>query len=269
MNPDTNSSPTLALTFDVDTEEVWLAEDPRNATRPVLLSQGGYEMRRGLPEVLRLLRSNEVTGTFFVPGRVAERHPDAVRAIADDGHEVACHGYTHRSPADLPLDEETEELTRALAAFDRLGIQVSGYRSPSWELSASSLGILEKAGIRYSSNFMDDVVPYIHPGTRIVELPVHWALDDAAHFWFSNESWSKKISTNSEVEEIWTDELLGIASIGGCCILTLHPQIIGRPGRLRLLERFIARAREVPGLRLATCADIAASTLPSEEGPRS
>ena len=104
---------------------------------------------------------------------------------------------------------------------------------------------------------MDDVHPYLHPGSNIVELPVHWSLDDAAHFWFSNASWDKKISTNSEVLEIWSAELLGIARLGGSCILTLHPQIIGRPGRLALLADFVQQAREISDLEILTCGEIA------------
>jgi peptidoglycan/xylan/chitin deacetylase (PgdA/CDA1 family) len=103
---------------------------------------------------------------------------------------------------------------------------------------------------------MDSVMPYKHEGTDVIELPVHWILDDAAHFWFDEGSWSKKISTNSEVEEIWLAEFKGIAALGGIAVLTCHPQIIGRPGRLPLLESIIERAK-ADGAWVATCGEIA------------
>ena len=108
-----------------------------------------------------------------------------------------------------------------------------GYRSPSWDFSAHTLALLETHGFRYSSNFMDDLVPYRHEGSGIVELPIQWTLDDAAHFWFDGATWTKKISTVGEVREIWQGEFLGIRKLGGCCIFTMHPQVIGRPYRTR------------------------------------
>jgi peptidoglycan-N-acetylglucosamine deacetylase len=66
--------------------------------------------------------------------------------------------------------------------FDFDAAEVFGYRSPSWELTAHSMGLLQKHGFRYSSNFMDDVRPYRHQGSGLVELPTQWLLDDAAHF---------------------------------------------------------------------------------------
>jgi peptidoglycan-N-acetylglucosamine deacetylase len=134
---------------------------------------------------------------------------------------------------------------------------VRGYRSPAWELSTSTLGLLAEHGFAYSSNLMDDLRPYRHPN-GIVELPVHWLLDDAAHFWFSAAEWLKKISTPSEVREIWTEELLGIRDLGGLCVLALHPQVIGRPSRLRMLDEFVGWVLELGDVRIAGMGEIAA-----------
>lgn len=253
--------PALALTFDVDADEVWLADDPEYANQPVARSQGLYDIRRGVPEVLKLLEAVQLTATFFVPGRVAERFPETVERIVGEGHELGLHGYTHRSPAGMRRDSERDELRRSLDILSAFGTSITGYRSPSWEISSATLELLEEAGVRYSSNFMDDIHPYLHPGSDIVELPVHWSLDDAAHFWFSNASWDKKISTNSEVLEIWGTELSGIAELGGTCVLTMHPQIIGRPGRLAVLKSFIQQAREIRSLEILTCGEIARQVI--------
>ena len=105
---------------------------------------------------------------------------------------------------------------------------------------------------------MDDIRPYVHEEAGIVELPVHWVLDDAVHFWFAEDDWAKKISTVAEVEAIWRAEFEGIHRLGGCCLFTMHPQFIGRPGRLPLLERMIALVRETPGVWVAQAHEIAA-----------
>ncbi|MBX6369513.1 MAG: polysaccharide deacetylase [Rhodospirillales bacterium] len=248
----------VAFTFDFDAESVWIGDDPANAERPSVLSQGTYGAKVAMPLLLELLEWRGVTATFFVPGVVAERYPERVEAIVAAGHELAVHGYTHTSPAKLSRDEEEAELVRAKGVLEGFGAEIRGYRSPSWDFSPHTLELLQAHGFAYSSNYMDDIRPYVHPGTSIVELPVQWILDDAAHWWFSPADWLKKISTTSEVRQIWEEELLGIERLGGCCILTMHPQVIGRPSRLAFLDGFIGFVQERPGLRIATCSEIAA-----------
>jgi hypothetical protein len=174
----------VAFTFDFDAEEVWLAGDPDAASKPGLLSMGAYGANVGVPELLRLLDRRGLPATFFVPGRVAEMHPDRVRDIAAAGHEVGAHGYTHRSPTALSRAEEEEELVKTKAILEGFGTAVRGYRSPAWEFSVNTLELLAAHGIGYSTNLMDRLHPYRH-ANGVVELPVQWILDDAAHFWFS------------------------------------------------------------------------------------
>jgi peptidoglycan-N-acetylglucosamine deacetylase len=248
-----------AFTFDFDAESVWLADDPKNAERPGLLSQGTYGAKVAVPLILELLEKHGVRATFFVVGQVAERYPDRVEAIVRAGHELGVHGYTHTAPGRLSRKDEEKELVRARSILEGFGARVTGYRSPSWDVSAHTLDLLEKHGFRYSSNFMDDVRPYRHEGRPLVELPVQWLLDDAAHWWFSAGDWSRKIATTAEVRSIWEEELTGIRELGGACIFTMHPQIVGRPSRLAFLDAFLEFARGLEGTWIAACDDIAES----------
>jgi peptidoglycan/xylan/chitin deacetylase (PgdA/CDA1 family) len=259
----------VAFTFDFDAEEVWLADDPANAARPGLLSQGTYGAKVGVPLILDLLARHIVPATFFVPGRVAERHGERVAEIVAAGHELGHHGYTHTSPTALSPEQEEEELIRGKELLERFTPQVRGYRSPSWEFTPNTLPLLEKHGFEYSSNLMDDIRPYRHETGDIVELPVHWSLDDAVHFWFAEDDWSKKISTADEVQAIWRAEFEGIRRLGGCCVFTMHPQFIGRPGRLPLLEQMISMVRSTPRVWIAQACEIAAHVRASKprEGP--
>ncbi len=245
------------FTFDLDAESVWIADNPANAQRPVALSQGRFGPRVALPWILALLARHHIQATFFVPGIVAERYPDAIHAIADAGHELAVHGYTHSPPTTLDRSEEEAALRRTHQLLGAMGPPPVGYRAPSWELSPYTLELLAKNGFSYSSNLMDDIVPYRHPGSRLIELPVHWTLDDAAHFAFDLEHWDKKMAAPSEVREIWEEEFEGFLDLGGAFILTLHPQIIGRPHRLKLLENFVQHVRSHEGVWIATCAELA------------
>lgn len=240
------------VSFDFDAEEVWIGEDPENARRPGTLSQGTYGAKVAVPRVLELLERLSLTATFFVPGRVAERYPDRVREIIDAGHEIGHHGYTHTSPTKLTRDQEESELAKGKEALEGLGAEVVGYRSPSWDLSPYTLDLLVEYGFQYSSNLMDDICPYRHPNHSIIELPVHWTLDDAPHFWLDAATWVNTIRSAAEVEAIWREELDGYLAAGGMFMLTMHPQIIGRPGRLLMLERFLRHLTGQEGIWVTT-----------------
>ena len=247
----------VAFSFDFDAEEVWIGEDPANASRPGILSQGTYGAKVAVPLVLEVLRRRGVRSTFFIPGRVAERHPRRVEEIVEAGHEIAHHGYTHTSPIKLSRDEEEAELVKGREILGAFGAEVRGYRSPSWDLSEHTLDLLERHGFAYSSNLMDDVRPYRHERSSVVEVPIQWILDDAPHFWFDPASWTKKISTVEEVRSIWQKEVEGIVELGGAAVVTCHPQIIGRPGRIAFLDAFIGFVQGLDDVWIATTGEIA------------
>jgi peptidoglycan/xylan/chitin deacetylase (PgdA/CDA1 family) len=247
----------VAFTFDFDAEEVWLARDPANAARPGVLSQGTYGAKVAVPLILELLERHGLRATFFVPGRVAERHTRRVQQIVAAGHELGHHGYTHTTPAALTPGEEEDELVRAREILEGFGTRVVGYRSPGWDFSPETLALLERHGFRYSSNFMDDIRPYRHEATPIVELPVQWLLDDAPHFWFARDYWTKAIATTAHVRALWEEEFLGLRELGGLCLFTMHPQVIGRPSRLRMLDDLISFVRGHDDVWVAACAEIA------------
>lgn len=233
-----------SITFDFDAEEVWIGENPENANRPGVLSQGAYGPRVGVPLILDLLARYDVKATFFIGGKDALRHPESVRSILAGGHEVAHHGHSHANPTTLSPAAERAELYDGLAVLQDLGAEVTGYRSPSWEFTDQTLDLLEEAGFRYSSNLLNDIRPYRYENHDLVEVPVSWILDDAPHFWFANDTWEKTIRSTREVLEVWQPEIDGIAALGGHVMLTLHPMISGRPSRLAMLEEIIVGLKE-------------------------
>lgn len=248
----------VCLTFDVDAESIWLGRDPANANRPGVLSQGTYSPKVAVPRILDLLARYGVRATFFIPGLDADNHPEMVRAIHAAGHEVGHHGYEHVQADPNRPDAEARALDRGSAALERLtGERPVGFRSPSWDFTASTLRLLDERGFRYSSNLMDDVLPYVHPGTGIVELPVQWVLDDAPFFLFGLGQRERPIQPASHALEIWQEEFRGLYEWGALFNLTLHPQLIGRPGRLLMLEELIRFVRGFPGVWFATCAEVA------------
>ena len=119
----------------------------------------------------------------------------------------------------------------------------------------------------YASNLMDDIRPYQHPGTSLIELPVHWLLDDAAHFSFSLGNFDKTIRSAAEVRQLWSEEASGIAGLGGIAVWTFHPQVIGRPGRLPLLDELIAAAVADSSVWVARADEIARVAALHQAGP--
>ena len=104
---------------------------------------------------------------------------------------------------------------------------------------------------------LDDLRPYRRDETSLDEVPIQWTLDDAAHFWFDGASWEKKISTAEEVRSIWEGEFRGYHRLGGAWILTMHPQVIGRPYRLELLDSMLGFVKQHGDVWIATCREIA------------
>ena len=249
------------ITFDFDAETLWLSRDPDNARRPGTLSMGAFGARVGVPGALRVLRERGITATFFIPGWVAERWPQAAESILDGGHEIGHHGYLHEWSGDDP-EAEREILVRGLESLDRvLGVRPRGYRSPAWETGQNTLQLLEEYGFCYSSSLQDDIRPY-HPTVDgrpldLVELPVSWTLDDAPWFLFSVRAPVRNIYPSSVAEEVWREEFHGIYREGGLVNLTLHPQLIGRPSRLEMLGRFLDFAATYPGVWTATGSQVA------------
>lgn len=97
-----------------------------------------------------------VRGTFFVLGWVAERYPELVRRIAQCGHEIACHGYSHRLIYHQSPKEFREETLKAKTILEEItGQPITGYRAASYSITRRSLwalDILSEAGFLYDSS---------------------------------------------------------------------------------------------------------------------
>lgn len=247
----------VMLTFDVDAETLWLSGDMANLEKPGLISQGTYGAQVAVPLILDLLAARGLRGTFFVPGWTAENHSDAISEIYRKGHELAHHGWIHEWPTNLSLDEEREVLEKGIRALEAItGVKPKGYRSPAWEFSANTLRLLDENGFGYSSNLMSHFIPWKHASTDIIELPVQWLLDDAPFFLFGGGR-PRPISSAENVFQAWTEEFQGLYRHGGLFNLTMHPQLIGRPGRLLMLDRLIEYIQGFPEVWFATGSEVA------------
>jgi peptidoglycan/xylan/chitin deacetylase (PgdA/CDA1 family) len=251
------------LSFDEDGECVPFMCDPANGHRRMTLqSDASYGPNIATPRILDLLDRHGLSSSFFVPGYTAERHPELLREIIARGHEIGSHGYLHERPDTVEPDEEERILTYARSVLEDItGVTPRGYRSPAWELNPTSPALLKKYGYRYDSSLMGDDEPYRIPAgsdETLIEIPIQWINDDWPHFAFaSRPSVGHGISSQEKVFEIWSEEFAGYHEIGGCYVLTMHPFIIGRPSRIRLLNRLIEFINQFDGVWWATLEQVA------------
>ncbi len=134
-----------------------------------------------------------------------------------------------------------------------------GYRAPLYEITAETTDLLRKHGFLYASNLLDTLWPYLHPGAPpLVELPVQWLLDDGPFFAFGlRPPIYRQIFPPSAVLSAWKDEFRGMHALGGAYTLIMHPQYIGRPSRLLMLQELIDYMRTFPGVWFTHGAELA------------
>ncbi len=144
----TDSRPSLIFSVDV--------EDWAQSTLDTNLPIGEYcaANTRRLVEIIDTIPG--ATGTFFVLGKFAEKHPSVVRELRAAGHEVGCHGYGHVQIHHLDAARLAEDLRRAKGIIgDLIGERVRGYRAPVFSIGARNLwalDVLSAEGFEYDSS---------------------------------------------------------------------------------------------------------------------
>jgi len=235
----------VTLSFDVDGTSP-IVGNPLMASRPSLMSMREYGPSVGVPRILDFLDDWGIKASFYVPSFIAETHPAMTEELAKRGHEVGAHGYMHEPLPGMPLVEETEILDKSMRILQGLtGQKLLGYRAPSWDLTPNSLALLKSRGFVYDSSLMGNDIPYREEG--MIELPVQWILDDAPFFAYPpGERGPSPMASPQQVYDVWSSEFEGIYRYGRYFMLTMHPWITGRPGRLLLLERLVRFIKDHP-----------------------
>ena len=174
-----------ALTVDVE-EYFQVAAFERTISRTSWdRAESRVEFNTG--RVLDLFGAQGVRGTFFVLGWIAERHPGLVHRIVKDGHELASHGYDHTRVHNFTPEQFRADVVRTKAILEDIGgVQVRGYRAPSYSINAKNLwaiDVLQETGHVYSSSIypirhdlygMPDAprFPFRFRPDSILEIPV-------------------------------------------------------------------------------------------------
>jgi peptidoglycan-N-acetylglucosamine deacetylase len=259
------------LSFDVDAESPILVEGRRYADNAGVMSHQAYGPLVGVPRILDLLQEYRLPATFFVPGVTAERYPDAVEQILAAGHEIGHHSYAHFSPFDQDEAAERSDFERALEALARFGVEPKGFRCPSWEPTWRTPALVAEFGLAYDSSLMDADTPYLLETSagEIVELPVHWSLDDWEQYaYLPRPPFKSPIESPRKVLDLWISELDAMRRYGCLFVLTCHPFLSGRPHRVEVLRELIEHALETKDVEFVEAREAARRARDDDGLPR-
>ena len=142
--------------FSVDVEDYFHVSAFASTIRPENWERLESRVERNTERVLARLDEHGVKATFFVLGWIAQRHPALIQGIYRQGHEVACHGFSHQLVYRQSQATFREETLRAKGILeDIIQAPVLGYRAASYSITARSiwaLDVLAEAGFRYDSS---------------------------------------------------------------------------------------------------------------------
>jgi hypothetical protein len=124
--------------------------------------------------------------------------------------------------------------------------------------------LVAEYGLKYDSSLMDADVPYLieTPAGTVAELPPHWSLDDWEQYAFLPEpKIGEIIQSPLVVADMWIHEIDAMRRHGALFMLTCHPFLTGRAGRLEALRTVIETALERGDVRFSTCEALAEAAL--------
>jgi len=143
----------------VDVEDWFHICDIETILPPSQWDRCESRVERNVARILGILSKNRVSGTFFVLGYVAQRVPEVIKMIAEEGHEIASHGFGHVQIYKMTPDEFERDLIRSKKVIQEVvGREVLGYRAPEWSMrkgprnSLWALPILASNGFQYDSS---------------------------------------------------------------------------------------------------------------------
>jgi peptidoglycan-N-acetylglucosamine deacetylase len=275
-----------AFGIDVDAVAGWLGSYAGEDS-PDDISRGLFAGEVGSPRLLNLFRKYNLRTTWFIPGHSAETFPDEMKAVAEAGHEIGVHGYSHENPIAMTREQEEAILDKCLDLLTKLsGKRPTGYVAPWWEFSPVTNELLLERGIKYDHSLMHkDFHPYYirvgdswtkidysqHPNewmkplvrgreTDLIEIPASWYLDDLPPMMFIKKAPNSHGFVNPRhLEEMWRDQFDWVYREYDYAVfaITIHPDVSGRPQVLLMLERLVEHILKHEGTRFLTFDEIA------------
>lgn len=275
-----------AFGVDVDAVGGWLGSYGGEDS-PDDISRGLFSGEVGSPRLLRLFERYGLDTTWFIPGHSIETFPDEMKSVAEKGHEIGIHGYSHENPIAMSRQQETDVLDYSIDLITKLsGKRPTGYVAPWWEFSNITNELLLDRGIKYDHSLMhNDFHPYyVRVGdtwtnidfnkdakdwmkplergseTDLIEIPANWYLDDLPPMMFIKKAAnSHGFVSPRHLGEMWQDQFDWVYREHDYAVftMTIHPDVSGRPQVLLMLERLIEYMLGHEGVKFTTFNNIA------------
>jgi peptidoglycan/xylan/chitin deacetylase (PgdA/CDA1 family) len=257
------------FTFDVDAETTWANGNRSmpNGNRYIRsLSLGQYGPKRCVDRILEMLDLYGVKATFFVPGWTAEHYEGLLEKLCSRGHEIAQHGYLHERFYDYSRAEQEDIIDKSQEIFLKLtGRRAEGFRTPSGDWSEFTPLLFAERNFLYSSSMRGDDRPYrtIIEGrpSDFIEIPTRWELDDyvqtAYNYYPAEPDGQDRISGYDTVADNFLRELAGYRRFGLCCVFMFHPQVIGAPGKIFILEKLLRQLADAKDVWVTVGSEVA------------
>jgi peptidoglycan/xylan/chitin deacetylase (PgdA/CDA1 family) len=244
----------VSIGADFDAHCLWMGTF--GLSTPGYLSRGEFGAEVGVPRLLRLFDDYGIRTTWCVPSHTLRTFPGRCAEIVEHGHEIAAHGCYHEQVPKLDAAEERRLLALQITDHEQfVGRRPVGYRSPAWDFSEATLGLLEEFGFAWDSSLMGRDFEAYRPRpvvtvdrelgntfgepSPIIELPVSWFLDDFPAL--DSLPRSPAMGATDAVFARWKDHFdFAYERVpGGVFALTVHPQTIARAHAFMMFERFV------------------------------
>ncbi|MEM0121637.1 MAG: polysaccharide deacetylase family protein, partial [Thermoprotei archaeon] len=193
--------------------------------------------------------------TFFATARALHLNGVAAKAIVDGGHEICDHGLTWTEHYRLSYEEEKQAMKQSIEIIESIvGRKPVGFYAR--EPSVSTVRIAQELGFVYDSDAYNDDLPYRYQGDGILILPYTPDVNDF-HFQYP----MNRFATASQFYEYMKDtfDTLRSEAVHTPKIMSvgLHCRVIGRPGRIVALKRFLEYVRGFDDVWITTREEIA------------
>src|SRR6202035_3932004 len=146
------------------------------------ISWGAYGVKRGISRILDGLARQRAKASVMTSAVIAERAPEAVKAVGDAGHEVLSHSYAMDvAPALLSDEEEKKNIARCTALLEKAsGKPVRGWLSPRGTSRSETPRLLAEAGYRWDGDVFDSDLPYVKEAgnSTVVAIPLGTDVND-------------------------------------------------------------------------------------------
>jgi len=163
---------------------------PAGALDTMAISWAAYGVKLGIYRLLDVLKRHDAKASVMTSAIIAERAPEAVKAVADAGHEVLSHSYSMDViPALLSLDEQKQNIMRCTKLLERAsGKPVRGWLSPRGTSGPELPQLLAQAEYSWYGDVFDDDLPHVQDfgGQRIVAIPLSTDVNDMPFMKYGN-----------------------------------------------------------------------------------